>query len=122
LTVSGVTPGQLGAVSEGAPVHAYVAERLAAYRDAAGDWWLGLQQQSGSGVWPAIQPVTGPLAPAGLQFTFYDTVGNVTSRTDEVGRIEVALRARTERLLWMARQFGTASIVLQVALRNNRRS
>jgi prepilin-type N-terminal cleavage/methylation domain-containing protein len=123
LGLSGVDPAELQKVTPGAPLQGYVLERLTAYSDGSGDWWLGLQQhQKATGLWASIQPVSGPLAAAGLQFAFFDTTGIVTTRTDAVARIQVTLRARTEQRLWAGgAQYGTASLVTQIALRNNHR-
>jgi hypothetical protein len=124
--LSDVTPAQLSGVLAGAPLQGFSVERLAAYRDARGDWWLGLQDaEDPSGrAWAEIQPLTGPLDPGGLAFSYYSYAGGVTSRTDSVARVQISIRSRTQDLLAYSSQgspqYGTASLTLQVALRNNR--
>jgi hypothetical protein len=126
LALSDVTPAQLSVVLAGAPLQGFSVERLAAYRDVHGDWWLGLQdaQDPLGRTWSEIQPLAGPLAPGGFAFSYFNSSGGVTSRTDSVARIQISIRSRTQDLLAYTLQgnpqYGTASLTLQVALRNNR--
>lgn len=113
-------------LSAGVPVEGYVVERIASYADAKGDIWLGLQQQDkASGQWPATQPFAGPLAAPGIRFSYFDSLGRVTSHTAEVALIEVTVWARSPAPLGLNRagekQFLVDSATFAVALRNNGR-
>ena len=128
LELSDLRSAELLGVRAGAPLQGYSVERLASYRDAHGDWWLGLQdaQDPAGRTWSEIQPLAGPLAPGGIRFSYFNGTGGVTSRTDDVARIQISIRGRTQDLLVYSSQgspqYATASLALQVALRNNRRA
>ena len=75
----------------GAPLRVIQRFRLRVYTDAVGDWWMGSQQSSAGGGWSVIQPVVGPLVASGLELTYYDQNGAVTSNPAEVARIGVGV-------------------------------
>jgi len=106
LELSDLRPADWSRVLAGAPLQGYAAERLAAYRDAHGDWWLGLQdaQDPAGRTWSEIQPLAGPLAPGGFQLSYFTGTGGVTSRTDDVARIQISIRGRTQDLLGYSAQ------------------
>jgi hypothetical protein len=55
-----------------------------------GAWWLGARSESAGEV---IQPVAGPLAPAGLRLVYRDSLGLPTSAAGGVREIELRLAA-----------------------------
>jgi hypothetical protein len=84
-----------------------------------GRWYVG--QQVGAD----LQPVLGPVTRDGLAFTYFDSIGAVTDQPNRVSLVEVRVRAPTmEPVRSSAGRLGTPvdSVVLAVALRNNRRN
>jgi prepilin-type N-terminal cleavage/methylation domain-containing protein len=109
-----------GVIPRGAPIRGFEAVRYAAYRAGDGLWYLGLEVPGTS-----IQPLVGPLLESGgLELRYQDAAGNVTAVPARVGLVEIRVRGRTVGPVWNARQGRRAiaedSVVLQVALRNNR--
>lgn len=92
IALRGVTPSRLARVHAGAPLRAYVPAEIGSYRDARGDWWVGMRgYQKVSGRWPVRQPVFGPLEPSGLAFELYRSDGTVTASVPEATHIGVRL-------------------------------
>lgn len=110
-----------GMIPVGAPVWGYELTTYKRYRSPSdGLWYLG-QRVAGA----TLQPLVGPLAGAsGLSFAYYDSTGAPTSTAADVAQIEVLLRGRTARSIPMAdgsEADAIDSLVIRVALRNNRR-
>ncbi|HKW42080.1 MAG TPA: type II secretion system protein [Gemmatimonadales bacterium] len=110
-----------GMVPLGAPVWGYETTTYKEYRSPSdGLWYLG-QRAAGA----TLQPLLGPLAgPKGLTFAYFDSTGVETATAPNVAQIEIAVRGRTAEPTRMAdgRQAdGVDSLVMRVALRNNRR-
>lgn len=125
FALTGIEPsGGLNNVTASAPVRAYEVIKIVTYTDALGDLWLGRREyQKGSG-WSSTQPLLGPLAASGLQFTYYDSSGNVTATPANVARIEVRVIGQTSRTVRASDgtiRYVVDTLTTQVALRNNRR-
>jgi len=92
----------------GTPVRGYEVVTYRSYRASDGAYYLGLRDAG------ALQPLVGPLAPAGLLFTYFDSAGGVTSSAKSVSAIGIRLRARSAQAML------DDSVVSRVTLRNNR--
>ncbi len=100
-----------GTVPLGAPVWGYEVTTYKLYRSPAdAQWYLGQRVASAT-----LQPLLGPLVGKnGLTLEYYDSTGAPTSRPEDVAQIEIAVRGRTL-------ESAVDSLVMRVALRNNRR-
>ena len=107
-------------LAAGAPVLGFETLTYRLYRSSEdGRWYVG--QQVGAD----LQPVLGPVTRDGLAFTYFDSIGAVTDQPNRVSLVEVRVRAPTmEPVRSSAGRLGTPvdSVVLAVALRNNRRN
>lgn len=92
----------------GTPVRGYEVVTYRSYRASDGAYYLGLRDAG------ALQPLVGPLAPAGLLCTFFDSAGGVTSSAKNVTAIGIRLRALSPQSAL------DDSVVSRVTLRNNR--
>ncbi len=83
----------LAGIGVGAPVRVYRRTHYALFqRD--GYWWLGRR----IGAAADFEIVTGPMLPpdsGGVEFTYYDESGAVTTDPARVARIDIALKARS---------------------------
>ncbi len=119
VALAGVTPSQLARVATGAPVRTFRVAQVLLYRDGAGDSWLGGREfQKTAGTWATTQPITGPLSPAGLELTYFDSTGAPTAVPRYVVRVGIAVVSRSP-----GRGRGSAyllqDLMTQVAVRNN---
>jgi prepilin-type N-terminal cleavage/methylation domain-containing protein len=81
------------AVTAGAPVRLFEVAEYRRYRDAAGDWWLGVRGPAPGGGWAATSPIAGPLLPSGgLVFRFDDSAGVATATPARVVLVSATLR------------------------------
>lgn len=108
-----------GSISYGSPVLGFENVTYKLYKPA-GDtsWYIGYQNSSGT------QPLIGPVLANGLSLAYYDSTGTVTTDPTEVAIIGVTVRARTSipvRDAGQALRVPIDSMVMKVALRNNRR-
>lgn len=113
----------LADVLPGAPVRGFEVLQMLTYQDARGDAWLGVRQFVKGTGWSTTQPLLGPLAGRGIQFTYLDTAGTVTNQEDEVARIDLRAVGMT---LEPVRSAGRLQRVVDtlstsIAVRNNRR-
>jgi prepilin-type N-terminal cleavage/methylation domain-containing protein len=110
-----------GMVPLGAPVWGYEITTYKAYRSPSdGLWYLG-QRLAGATTQPLFGPLTGA---SGLTLAYYDSTGAPTSMAADVAEIEIAIRGRTAQPIRMPNGSdadGVDSLVIRVALRNNRR-
>ncbi len=110
------------AITLGAPVRGFDKVAYRAYQSADGNWYLGQRNPAQGGT---IQPVVGPLTGAnGVTFSYYDSVGVVTTDSSKVAQIQIVLRARTTSPIRGAdgvQTYKVDSVVTRVALRNNPR-
>ena len=81
-------------------------------------WYVGMQTATD------LQPVLGPVTDDGLAFAYFDSSGAATAEPSRVRLVEVRVRARTTQPIRRAGgrlEHHVDSVVLLVALRNNRR-
>ncbi len=122
VALSDVYPsGGLGKATAGTPVRGYEMLQMLTYQDARGDAWLGVRQYLKGTGWATTQPLLGPLAGRGVQFTYLDTAGVVTTQPSEVARIGVMVPGMT---LEPVRSAGRLQRVIDslgttIAVRNN---
>lgn len=103
--------------SVGAPLIAYEVVTYRSYRASDGAYYLGLRDAG------TLQPLAGPLAPAGLLLTFFDSTGAPARAARDVNAIRIRLRLLSAEPF--TRRGVTAllddSVVSWVTLRNNLR-
>jgi prepilin-type N-terminal cleavage/methylation domain-containing protein len=124
VTLGGVTPGQLARVAAGAPVRTFRVAQVLLYRDASGDSWLGGREfQKAAGTWATTQPIVGPLSPAGLELTYFDSTGAATALPGNVVRVGIAVVGRSPGRVRSSGGAASAyllqDLMTQVAVRNN---
>jgi hypothetical protein len=116
-TVGQDTPGR--AIPSGAPVLGFETVTYRLYRSTEDRrWYVGMKTATD------LQPLLGPVTSDGLAFAYFDSSGAVTTEPSRVSLIEVRVRARTAQPI--RRPGGRLenqvdSLVILVALRNNRR-
>jgi prepilin-type N-terminal cleavage/methylation domain-containing protein len=126
-----LSPTQSATVSAGAAVRFFKKVHYSLYKAADNNWYLGYYdcRTSRVPVCNTIQPIAGPLRPyvagqpeqAGVRFTYYDTLGNVTANKLAVSRISVLLQGEGTRTIQLAGGSPTTfrdSLRIEVALRN----
>ena len=119
--LQGLSPAALESVSAGAPARSGAVMELLRYRDRNGTWWAGMRRVRKSGRRTQVQPLLGPLAPGGLEFSYFDANGSMTSDPTRVASIGIVVTVPAPR-----KQFDPYSetalqrrrVVLRVALRN----
>ena len=126
-----LSPQQSATVSAGAAVRFFKKVHYSLYKASDGYWYLGWYdcRTSRTPVCNAIQPLAGPLRQyvagqpqnAGLRFTYYDTLGNVTTNKLLVSRISILLQGEGIKTIQLAGGSPTTfrdSLRMDVALRN----
>jgi len=126
-----LSPTQSATVSAGAAVRFFKKVHYSLYKAADGNWYLGYFdcRTSRVPVCNTIQPIAGPLRPyiagspelAGVRFTYYDTLGNVTANRLAVSRISVLLQGQGTRTIQLVGSSPTTfrdSVRIEVGLRN----
>jgi hypothetical protein len=126
-----LSPTQSATVSAGAAVRFFKKVHYSLYQAADNNWYLGYYdcRTSRVPVCNAIQPIAGPLRPyvagspqlAGVRFTYYDTLGNVTANRLAVSRISVLLQGQGTRTIQLVGSSPTTfrdSLRIEVGLRN----
>lgn len=126
-----LSPTQSGTVSAGAAVRFFKKVHYSLYKAADNNWYLGYYdcRTSRVPVCNTIQPIAGPLRPyvagspelAGVRFTYYDTLGNVTTNKLAVSRISVLLQGQGTRTIQLVGSSPTTfrdSLRIEVGLRN----
>ena len=111
----------LGRVAAGAPLRTGAVMEMLRYRDGKGEWWLGMRRLRKGGRRPAVQPLLGPLAPGGLEFSYYDAQGSATTDPAKVASIGILVTAaapRSQRDPHSASSLRRRRIAVRVALRN----
>ena len=104
-------------IKVGAPFRSFRRVEYAEYQ-LNSRWWLGRRV----GAAASYEQLTGPLvAPAsnGLAFTYYDTLGAVTTNPGAVGAVAITLRTESFKKTYMGSTFGYQrdSLTTKVALR-----
>ncbi len=112
----------LSAVGAGAPLRGYELQEVFTYNDTDGDLWIGVRRYGKASGWGLTQPLLGPLAASGLQFTYFDAAGVATAVPAEVARVGVTVIGQTMQPVRASD--GTVRHVVDtlttfVALRNN---
>lgn len=118
MPAAGTPDTLVGSITSGAPVLGFETLSYRLYRASDGRWYVG--QEAGA----APQPVLGPVTRDGLAFAFFDARDVATAQPDQVSLIEVRVRAPTPEPVRDAAGALTTpvdSVVVTVALRNNRR-
>jgi len=118
VRVSGVTAAELAGVPRGAPVRGFQPARLLLYRGARGRSWLGMREWKQATGWSVSQPVTGPLAAAGLRFEYLGAGGASAGASGAVARLAVTVVGESDRPLSMLRRFLHDSVTFVVSPRN----
>lgn len=126
-----LSPTQSATVSAGAAVRFFKKVHYSLYKAADNFWYLGYYdcRTSRVPVCNTIQPIAGPLRPyvagspelAGLRFTYYDTLGNVTANKLAVSRISVLLQGEGQKTIQLVGSSPTTfrdSLRIEVGLRN----
>ena len=113
----------IGSVAAGAPLRTGAVMEMLRYRAGDGAWWLGLRRlrKGGGSRRPAVQPLLGPLAPGGLEFSYYDAHGSATTDPAKVASIGILVTAaapRSQRDAHSASSLRRRRIAVRVALRN----
>lgn len=99
LTLGGAAAAALAGVTEGAPLRLYEIQEYRSYRDALGQWWLGVRAPAAGGGWSASSPIAGPLRPRdGLVFRALDSSGTAAPPA-AAALVEFTLRVRAENAL-----------------------
>ncbi|HEV8198177.1 MAG TPA: prepilin-type N-terminal cleavage/methylation domain-containing protein [Gemmatimonadales bacterium] len=83
----------LAAVGPGSPVRVFEPIELRAY-SSGGAIWLGMR---GAGSAGSIQPLAGPFAGGGVQFSYYSRAGAGVTASGGVSRAGLVITAVTER-------------------------
>lgn len=102
-----------------APARTFEIMQVKLYRSGT-EYWLGARSVSAG---ETIQPVVGPLASNGLELSYHDSTGSVTSEAENIRSIGITLRALSSNATRTGGGFGlpaprTDSLVTTVALRN----
>jgi prepilin-type N-terminal cleavage/methylation domain-containing protein len=124
VQLDGLSSSELAGVQSGAPIRTIRPTRILTYRDASGSWWLGSREyQRGTGSWSTTQPIVGPLSASGLELSYTDSAGNVTTDVTRVARVGIRIEGQSGRRVHVSSSGGpdylVGDLVTQVALRNN---
>jgi prepilin-type N-terminal cleavage/methylation domain-containing protein len=121
---SGGQAAVLAGVTFGAPVRGFQPEELSLFQAADSRWWMGQRTANRLGSWTPVRPLVGPLAAAGLGFTYHDTTGAATAVLTDIASVGIALRGESQqrvRGLGGNIDYARDSILTRAALRNNAR-
>jgi hypothetical protein len=126
-----ISPTQSATVSAGAAVRFFKKVHYSLYKAADNNWYLGYYdcRTSRTPVCNTIQPIAGPLRPyvvgqaaqSGLQMTYYDTTGAVTTNRLAVSRISILLQGEGTKTIQLAGGSPVTfrdSLRIEVGLRN----
>jgi prepilin-type N-terminal cleavage/methylation domain-containing protein len=115
-----VAPADLAAIGAGSPVRVFEPIELRSY-SSSGAEWLGMRSMTSAG---SIQPVAGPFAAPGVNFSYYTNAGISVTAPAAVALAGIDLTGLTERAggVGVARisQARTDSAAGAVLLRNAR--
>lgn len=124
---------QSSTIKAGSEVRIFKRAHYSLYHASDGKWYMGYYDcKSGrSPVCNTIQPIAGPLNAyasaasntSGLQFTYYDSLGAVTSVPANVARISLVARGQASNLITLTGSGYTAfgdSVRIEVGLRNRK--
>jgi prepilin-type N-terminal cleavage/methylation domain-containing protein len=122
ISLNGVSPaGGLDDVMAGAPARGFEVEEVRSYPDANGDLWLGLRQYGTGSGWGTTQPLLGPLAASGLQFSYFDSVGATTAIPTQVFSIGLTVIGSTDETVVSGADTRRLedTLTTRIAIRNN---
>jgi prepilin-type N-terminal cleavage/methylation domain-containing protein len=124
VRLDALTSAELAGVDSGAPVRTFRPTKVLIYQDATGSWWLGSREyQRASDAWSTTQPIVGPLSASGLELTYVDSAGNVTTDVTRVARIGIRIEGQSAKRVHTSPGGGPSFLLedlgTQVALRNN---
>jgi hypothetical protein len=124
---------QSSTIKAGSAVRFFKRVHYSLYRAADGNWYMGYYDcKSGrTPVCNTIQAIAGPLNAyaaaasntSGLQFTYYDSLGAVTTVPANVARISLVARGQASNLISLAGKGYTSfgdSVRIEVGLRNRK--
>jgi prepilin-type N-terminal cleavage/methylation domain-containing protein len=124
---------QTTTIKAGSAVRFFKRVHYSLYHAPDGSWYLGYYDCKLGRVpnCAAIQPIAGPLNAyaaagtnsSGLQFTYYDSLGVVTSVPANVARISLVARGRASNLVTLTGLGSTAfgdSVRIEIGLRNRK--
>ena len=121
LELGGISKSAVAALETGSPVRGFSVWEMRGYEDSRGQWWLGMRRfRKGAGGHPPIQPVLGPVAPRGIEFTPYDRGGVEVADRQIV--VSIGLTITPEASRQSRFRSGARPISLRVALRGARGS
>ena len=129
-----ISPARPATVTQGAAIRFYRRVRYSLYKSAADSLsYLGYRDclPGRVPVCSVVQPIGGPyrsyalkgLNKSGLEFAYFDSLGNTTATAKDVARISVAIRGETGGQLQLASgKVGTLedSLAFEIALRNRK--
>jgi hypothetical protein len=124
---------QSATIKAGSAVRFFKRVHYSLYRATDGKWYMGYYdcKAGRTPVCSAIQPIAGPLNAyasaasnsSGLQFTYYDSLGAVTSVPANVARISLVARGQAANLIALTGRGYTSfgdSVRIEVGLRNRK--
>jgi prepilin-type N-terminal cleavage/methylation domain-containing protein len=115
LQLAGLDTSALAGVSAGAPLRTFEVAEVRLYTDGSGAQWVGGRlYQKTAGAWATTQPIVGPMTTRGLELTYYDAAGAVTTVPALVARVGITVQSRSAGAVPTLQGY-----VTQVALRNN---
>ena len=109
--INSLPDSQLSSVAVGGPVRTFEVMRLKSYA-SGGQQWVGAESLSGG---DAVQPILGPITPAGFQLEYLTGDGTVTNVPAAVRVIRVQVIGLTERAVAQGGNSG-ANVILQDTL------
>jgi len=109
--INSLPDSQLDSVMVGGPVRTFEVMRLKSYA-SGGQQWVGAASLSGG---DAVQPILGPITPAGFQLAYLTGDGTVTTVPAAVRVIRIQVIGLTERAVAQGGISG-ANVILQDTL------
>lgn len=109
--INAIPDSQLASVVVGGPVRTFEVMRLKSYA-SDGQQWVGAVSVSGG---DAVQPILGPITPAGFQLAYLTGDGTVTNVPAAVRVIRIQVIGLTERAVAQGGTSG-ANVILQDTL------
>lgn len=107
----------------GAPVRGFQMEELS-ITTSGGRSWVGQRTADAAGTWTTVQPLVGPIESNGLEFTFLDSTGAVTTNPRQLLSIRFVVRGESPRRARTgsgAIDYIRDSISTRIQVRNNQR-
>ena len=112
ITSSGLASGDYSGIRMGAPLRTFETFTYGAFEEG-GDWYLA-RRTPGGDVVPLVGPIEGR---TGVRFEYLTADGTTTTTADEVRRVQITLRTRSEARDNRGNQVAD-SVTVNVFLRN----